>query len=157
MFMLSTLSGTLTASSVAARMWCGVQLAGRHAQLLLKSPESGHRIGPTACHMLNHRVYQGEKKQIKNYLTCEGILCSKSQHKCPPTETMRGKQHELWQESIHCSIQKEIFWIWDQTTVYPILKWGKEPTERSTENRARGANTAWRQGEEGTGQATHRI
>lgn len=130
--------------------------ACRQAQLLLKFPGCEAESGP-ACHMLNHRVYQGEKIQIKNYLTGKGILCSKSKHKCLLTETTREKEHELHQGSTHRSIQKETFWIWDQTMVYPVPKWGSHSRERSAKNRATDANTAWRQGEGGTGQAPHRT
>lgn len=150
MLMLSRVSGTFSASSAAARMWCRVQPAGRHS-----SYWNSLGIKQSWAHSLP--VYQGEKTQIKNYLTCKGILYPKSKHKCLLTETTREKEHELHQGSTHRSIQKETFWIWDQAMVYPILKWGSHSRERSAKYRATDANTAWRQGEEGTGQATHRT
>lgn len=125
--------------------------ACRQAQLLLKF------LGMRQSQAHSLPVYQGENTQIKNDLTCKGILCSKSKHKCLLTETTREKEHELHQGSTHRSIQKETFWIWDQAMVYPIPKWGSHSRERSAKNRATDANTAWRQGEEGTGQATHRT
>lgn len=137
-----------------------LQLPGCDAGLSLQAGTAPTKI-PWAwgrvCHMLNHRVYQGEKTQITNYLTCKGILCSKSKHKCLLIETMREKEHELHQGSTHYSIQKEPFWIWDQVMVYPIPKWGSHSRGRSAKNRATDANTAWRQEEEGTGQAPHRT
>lgn len=151
MAMLSTVSGTFSASSAAAQMWCRVQPAGKHS-----SYWNSLDMRQSWAHSLP--LYQREKKtQIKNDLTRKGILCTKSKHKCLLTDTTREKEHELQQGSTHRSIQKETFWIWDQAMVYPIPKWGSHSRERSAKNRATDANTAWRQGEEGTGQANHRT
>lgn len=139
--MFSTVSGTFSASSAAAWMWCRVQPIGRHSSYW-------NSLGMRQSWAHSLPVYQGEKTQIKNYLTCKGILCSKSKHKCLLTETTREKEHELHQGSTHRSIQKETFWIWDQAMVYPIPKWGSHSTERSAKNRATDANTAQSQGED---------
>lgn len=151
MLMLSTVYGTFSASSAAAQMWCWVQPAGRHSSYW-------NSLGMRQSWAHSLPVYQGEKTQIKNYLTCKGsLLCSKSKHKCLLTETTREKEHELHQGSTHRSIQKETFWIWDQAMVYPIPKWGSHSRERSAKNRATDATTPWKQREQGTGQATHRT
>lgn len=143
-------SGTFPASSAAARMWCRAQPAGRHSSYR-------NSLGMRQSRAQSLPVYHGEKTQIKNYLTCKGILCSKSTHKCLLTETTREKEHGLHQGSTHRSIQKETFWIWDQAMVNPIPKWDSHCRERSAKIRATDANTAWRQGEEGAGQAIHRT
>lgn len=139
MLMLSTVSGTFSASSAAAWMWCRVQPIGRHSS-------HWNSLGMRQSWAHSLPVYQGEKTQIKNYLTCKGIQCSKSKHKCLLTETTREKEHELHQGSTHRSIQEETFWIWDQAMVYPIPKWGSHSRERSAKNRVTDANTAWSQG-----------
>lgn len=102
MLMPSTVSGTFSASSAAAWMWCRVQPAGRHS-----SCWNSQGMRQSWAHSLP--VYQGGKTQIKNYLTCKGILCSKSKHKCLLTETTREKSISCTREVHTVPFRKRYF------------------------------------------------
>lgn len=150
MVMLSTVSGTFSASSAAAQMWCRVQPAGKHS-----SYWNSLDMRQSWAHSLP--LYQREKKHRLKTTWPAKEFCALNLSTSVCWQTPRGKRSMSCSREVHTVPFRKTFWIWDQAMVYPIPKWGSHSRERSAKNRATDANTAWRQGEEGTGQANHRT